>query len=120
MRGNTPHTDDTHEDREALGMQQRAYSVGTVQKILRDQTVFRLVRHEIQSKPKLIQQSDLRALLVNKVAPDFCRMSNDKLILLAQWLGRFGENSHLSPSKTGEPVTLAPGRLLTTEKEFSP
>ena len=119
MRGDTPHTGDTHKDREALGMKRRTYSDSAVREILKNQTVFRLVSHEFESRLKPMRQSVLRDLLAKKVTPKFSRMSNDRLTLLAQWLGRFGENSHLSPFKTGEPATLAPGRFLASEGEFN-
>ena len=117
--GDTPHTRDTHKDREALGMKRRAYSHSAVRDILKSQTVFRLVNHEFESRLKPMRQSELRDLLVEKVTPKFLRMSDDRLILLARWLGRFGENSHLSPFKTGEPATLAPGQFLASEREFN-
>ena len=119
MQGYIPHTGDTRKDREALGMKRRTYSDSQVRGILKNQTVFRLVNHEFESRLNPMQQSDLRNLLANKVTTVFLGISNDKLILLTRWLGRYGENSHLSAFKNGEPATLAPGRFLASESEFN-
>lgn len=119
MLGKTRHTPDTKKDREALGMKRRAYSDSAVRDILKNQTVFRLVNHVFESRIKPMRQSELRNLLAEKVAGEFIRVSDERLILLARWLGRFGENSHLSPLKSGESVTLAPGRFLSSEREFN-
>ena len=118
MVGKKPHTPDTHQDREALGMKLRTYPAGAVRDILKNQTVFRLVNHVFESRLKPMRQSELRNLLVEKVGREFIRMSDDRLILLVRWLGRFGENSHMSPFKIGEPATLAPGQFLASETEF--
>ena len=63
-------------------------------------------------------QAELRMLLVDQVASDLKRLSDKDINLLSQWLGEFGENTHLSPPKDGIPAQLAPGRLLATETEF--
>ena len=117
-RGDTSQMRDTHKDREALGMTRRAYSDIAVRNILKSQTVFRIVNHEFESRLKPMGQSELRDQLADKVSPEFLRMSDDRLILLVRWLGRFGENSHLSPFKIGEPATLAPGQFLVSERDF--
>ena len=114
MMGEAPHNRESQLDREALGVDGHALHRGDIRKALADITVFRIVRNEFARRIVPMGQTELRMLLAKQVAPDLEFLSDESVDLLVQWLGAFGENTHLNPSKDGIPAKLVPGRLLAS------
>ncbi len=111
MKGTRLHTQDTDVDRTALKLNHRTYTRHEIVRALKKMTVFRIVRHEFEERVHPMNMEELHKH-IKKCAPT---LSKETTLTLAQWLGLFGENTHLSPSSPHTDPLLYPGTLLKTD-----
>ena len=112
LSGRTPHTDATLRICAALQVAEsgdQADVRDAVQKV----TSFRIVKHEFDVRLAPMTTEQLRDLLSDKVDARLGGLSYERLVLLVQWLGRFGANTHWE-SSGDTALALYPGAWLAT------
>ena len=112
--GGSPHTEATLAICEALSIPQIEGSINELIDALHATTAFRLVREAFRERIKPMDVGQLRILLSDKIDPIIKGLPDDQMNVLAQWLGRFGENTHATPHLQSTSLALSPGRLLET------
>lgn len=118
MCGEDDHSEASIKDRDALDIREKSFNQELLRKALKNQTVFRVIDYVFRARLKPMYQNELRETLSQRVSSRFSQLSSNELTNLAQWLGQFGENIHLSPTSEGKLPSLIPGRFLISEREF--
>ena len=112
LSGRKPHTEATLRVCAALQLAESGDQAG-VRDAVRKATAFRVVKHEFDLRVAPMTAEQLRDLLSDKVDARLRDLSRDRLVLLVQWLGRFGANTHWESS--GDTAqALYPGAWLAT------
>lgn len=114
VRGRRPHTIETRRTCARLGVPEHGQGEGAIRGAVGETTLFRIVRHEFDTRPTPMTVERLRDLLVDKAGSSLGEVSTERLAPLVQWLGRFGTNTHAITSPRETIPTLYPGRRLVS------
>ena len=117
IAGQAQHSKETKYDHEAIGLRGEACNRSDIVSAVREMTAFRLVRRAFQTRMIGMRQEHLIGLLSEQLDPSFADLPVKRLNLLAQWLGLFGENTHLAPTAPHEEPILEPGGLLSSHRQ---
>lgn len=110
LSGRTSHTDATFRICAALQVAESG-DQAEVRDAVQKATSFRVVKHEFDVRLAPMTTEQLRDLLSDRVDARLRGLSYDRLVLLVQWLGRFGANTHWESSGDTVPA-LYPGAWL--------
>lgn len=111
--GRAPATDATRRMFAVLGISQENGSEVALRTIVRSTTAFRVVGEEFNTRAVSMTTKDLQELLVRRVDSRCGNLSSEQLVLLVQWLGRFGANTH-SRTLDGDLPRLYAGERLAS------
>ncbi len=114
LAGKIPHTEETRATCKALELQEGERSIGKIRLALGQKTAFRVVRQVFSGRLLSMKEEELQRLLSERIDSGFADLSKESIELIVRWLGRFGENTHLSPHEEGSGLVLSPGRVLTS------
>ena len=114
LEGKILHTEETRATCNALELQEGESSIGKIRLALGHKTAFRVVRQVFSGRLLSMKEEELQRLLSERIDSRFADLSNESIELLVRWLGRFGENTHLSPHVEGIGLVLSPGGILTS------
>lgn len=117
LNGRIPHTEETLAACDALDLQGGESGIHRIRSSLGRKTAFRFVRQLFEERVLPLNEEDLRSLLKEHVDSQFADLPNESIALLIQWLGRFGDNTHLAPPTDRGGLVLMPGGVLASFQE---
>ena len=112
--GRAAHTAETLAICRVLGLPESGGSYEDLASALGATTTFRVVHEAFNNRLRSMSMQQLQILLSNQIDQTIKEVPDERMNFLIQWLGRFGENTHLAPRSDKDALALSPGKLLGT------